>query len=162
MTTKSMFSDEEWGQLLQAPFAAGMYIIIADPSFVVGSMKEAFALSSGILKKARDNNSELLSSLLADLQHTETIKQAQIKFEQKDIAAMKNKITDSLDEAVQLLDQKATPEECEEIKSWLYDLSVKTANAAKEGGFLGFGGTRVTESEATALKEISGHLGLVA
>ena len=162
MTTKSMFSDQEWAQLLQAPFAAGMYIIIADPSFVVGSMKEAFALSSGILKKAKDNNSELLSSLLVDLQQTETIKQAQIKFEQKDIAAMKKKITDSLDDATQLLNLKATPEECEEIKNWLYDLSVKTANAAKEGGFLGFGGTRVTENETIALQEISRCLGITA
>lgn len=160
MTTRAMFSDEEWAQLLQSPFTAGMYVILADPSFVVGSMKEAFALSSGILNKAQDNNSELLSALLKDLQDAKTVKEAQIKFDQKDLAAMKKKITDALGGAVRILDQKATAEEAAEFKNWLYDLGVKTANAAKEGGFLGFGGTRVTESEEVALQEISNILGL--
>lgn len=45
-------------------------------------------------------------------------------------------------QAAEFLDEKATPEEAAEIKAWLYDVSVKTANAAKEGEFLGFGGKK--------------------
>jgi hypothetical protein len=52
MTQKSNFTAEEWTQLLQAPGAAGIYVIMSDPSFIVGSMKEAFAISWGIIKKA--------------------------------------------------------------------------------------------------------------
>jgi len=33
------------------------------------------------------------------------------------------------------------------------------AEAAKEGGFLGFGGTRVSEQETSALKDLSSVLG---
>jgi hypothetical protein len=34
------------------------------------------------------------------------------------------------------------------------------AEAAKEGGFLGFGGTRVSEQEASALKDLTSAVGL--
>ena len=145
-------------QLLQAPLAAGMYIMIADPSFVVGSLKEAFVISYSIIQKPKENNSELLAALLADFQQKETLKQAQIKFEKKDIAVIKRAISDALKGVVQILDQKATKGECKEIKSWLYDVSVKVANAATEGGFLGFGGTRVSDNETLALQEIANHL----
>ncbi len=37
----------------------------------------------------------------------------------------------------------------------MYEVSVEAANAAKEGGLLGFGGTRVREKEKVALQEIS-------
>ena len=65
-------------------------------------------------------------------------------------------------QAAQILDEKATPEEAAEIKAWLYDVSVKAANAAKEGGFLGFGGEKVSENEKVALQEIAGQLGVPA
>ena len=41
-------------------------------------------------------------------------------------------------------------------------MSVKAANAAKEGGFLGFGGEKVSENEKVALQEIAGQLGVPA
>lgn len=158
MTSKIEFTTEEWKQLLQAPIAAGMYIMIADPSFVLGSLKEAFAISSSIIQKPKENNSELLAALLADFQQKETLKQAQIKFEKKDIDVIKSAVSDTLKGVAQILDQKATKDECKEIKSWLYDVSVKVANAATEGGFLGFGGTRVSDNESLALQEIANHL----
>ncbi len=65
-----------------------------------------------------------------------------------------------LKQAARILDSKATPEESAEIKGWLSDLSVKTANAAKEGGFLGFGGTKVSENEKVALQKIADKLGV--
>lgn len=160
MTTKADFTKEEWTNLIQAPTAAGMYIMMADPNFVVGSMKEAFAVSSAIISKEKESNSELLRSLLAEFKKTEMVKQARLKFEEKNITAMQQTAFDTLKRAVQLLSAKATPQEAAEIKTWLYDLAVKTAEAAKEGGFLGFGGTRVSEKEKTALQELAGLLGV--
>jgi hypothetical protein len=87
-------------------------------------------------------------------------KKAQLKFEQKNLDGVKKTALEALKAAAALLDAKATPDEAAEIKSWLYDVSVKAANAAKEGGFLGFGGTRVSEKEKAALQEIAGILGV--
>jgi len=160
MTIKTGFTDEEWTQLLQAPGAAGIYIMMSDPSFVVGSMKEAFAVSSSILDKDKGNNSELLTALLADFKEKEMAKQARLKFDKKDLNTVKQTASDALKQAARILDSKATPEESAEIKGWLSDLSVRAANAAKEGGFLGFGGTKVSENEKVALQEIADKLGV--
>jgi len=160
MTTKADFTNEEWTYLLQAPTAAGMYIMMADPNFVIGSMKEAFAVSAGIISKEKESNSELLTALLADFKEKEMVKQARLKFEEKNMEAMKQTSLNALKKVVQLLAEKATPEEAAEIKNWLYDLGVTTAEAAKEGGFLGFGGTRVSEKEEKALQELADLLGV--
>lgn len=162
MTTKSDFTAEEWKQLLQAPVAAGTYIIAADPSFVVGGMQEAFAVSSGILKKVKDNNSSLLADILADFQQRDTAKQAQLKFEKKDIASIKETAADGLKGVARILEEKVTEEESKEMKTWLYDISVQVANAAKEDSILGFGGTKVSEAETAALKDVENYLKIIS
>jgi hypothetical protein len=48
-----------------------------------------------------------------------------------------------------------SPAEAEEYKRWLVALAQKTAEAAKEGGFLGIGGTRVSEAETSAVSELN-------
>ncbi len=162
MTAKTDFTSQEWQQLLQAPGAAGICIMMSDPSFVVGSMKEAFAVSASIIGREKEKNSELLTALLAEFKDREMAKQAQLKYEKKDLETIKQTAFSALTEAVRILDAKATPEEAAEIKAWLYEVSLKTANAAKEGGFLGFGGTRVSDSEKAALEKIAGLLGVAA
>ncbi len=160
MTVKTDFTAEEWQHLLQAPGAAGIYIMMSDPSFVVGSMKEALAVSGSIIQKEKGQNSELLAALLGEFKEREMAKQAQLKFEKKNVDAVKQATSAALQQAAEILDQKATSEETAEIKAWLYDVSVKAANAAKEGGFLGFGGERVSENEKVALQEIAEILGV--
>jgi hypothetical protein len=49
--------------------------------------------------------------------------------------------------------------EAQAFKGWLVSIGQKVAEAAKEGGFLGFGGTRVSEQETSALKALSSVLG---
>jgi hypothetical protein len=43
---------------------------------------------------------------------------------------------------------------------WVYAAAQKAAEAAKEGGFLGFGGTVVSEAETAALAELKTALGV--
>ena len=155
MTTKSDFSTEEWKHLLQAPGAAGIYIMMSDPNFLVGNMKEALAVSSSILNKGKETNGELLSTLLAEFNDRKMVKEARLEYEKKDVATMKKTALDSLKQAAEVLESKTSDEEAQEVKKWLYDVSVKAAEAAKEGGFLGFGGTRVSEKEKAALQEIA-------
>ncbi len=161
MSVKSDYSSEEWQILLQAPGAAGIYIMMADPNFVIGSMKEAFALSAGILHKEKEtDNSPLLSALLSEFEDREMVKKAQLQFEKKDLATIKKTAFNTLQQAVSILQEKATSEEAGEMTSWLYQMCVKVANAAKEGGFLGFGGTKVSDKEKAALSEVAQLLGV--
>ena len=61
-----------------------------------------------------------------------------------------------------MLGQKATPEETTELKQWLAQIAQKTAEATKEGGFLGFGGTLVSDEEKAAIAKVNSSLGLAA
>jgi predicted nucleotidyltransferase len=158
MTKKIDYTAAEWKKLLQAPGAAGMYIMMSDPSFLIGTLKEAMAVSGSILRKEKESNSDLLAALLAEFRDREMVKEAQLKFDKKDLNSAKQAAVDTLTEAVDILDRKATPEEAAEIKAWLYEISVKVADAAKEGGFLGFGGEKVSANEKKALQELAGLL----
>ena len=58
-------------------------------------------------------------------------------------------------------DAKA-PGDAAAFKDWLRQISQHVADAAKEGGFLGIGGVRVSEAEKATLAEISSALKLPA
>jgi len=60
-----------------------------------------------------------------------------------------------------LLDAKA-PADAAAFKTWLRHVSQTVAESATEGGFLGFGGVKVSEAEKATLDEISQALGLPA
>ena len=56
-----------------------------------------------------------------------------------------------------LLDAKA-PNDAAAFKTWLRDIGQKTAEAANEGGFFGFGGVPVSELEKATLADIANAL----
>ena len=53
-----------------------------------------------------------------------------------------------------IVTQKATPEEADGFRAWLLDAAQDAANAAKEGGFLGFKAKRVSEGEQQMLDKL--------
>ena len=63
-------------------------------------------------------------------------------------------------EAGDLVSRKATPEEAQAYKQMLMAVAERTADAAKEGGFLFFGGERVSAGEQAFLTEVKGALHL--
>ena len=67
----------------------------------------------------------------------------------KDQEGARAALINSCKQAADVVAQKS-PAEAKEYKRWLVLLAQKTAEAAKEGGFLGIGGTRVSEAETTA------------
>jgi hypothetical protein len=62
-------------------------------------------------------------------------------------------ISDAKDVA-DILSSKANQNEANEYKEWALSIAENVANAAKEGGFLGFGGERVSEDERAFLGKI--------
>lgn len=66
---------------------------------------------------------------------------------------------ESLREVSMILDAKA-PEDSAPFKTWLRSLSQTVAEASMEGGFAGFGGIRVSESEKATLADISKSFGI--
>lgn len=162
MTNKSAFSSEEWQDLTQAPLAASLYIVLAAPS-LFGSFGETFAATRQLVEGAQQSTgNELLDAILGEFKELGTARAAQPDLEGHDPAAIKAQLSGLLQNAVGLLDRKATPAEASAVKKWLYEIAEKTASASKEGGFLGIGGERVSGEETAALQELAATFGVSA
>ena len=74
---------------------------------------------------------------------------------------MKRIILEALGQSAALVDAKA-PDDAPGFKAWLAGISQQVANASREGGFMGFGGVKVSDTEKASLDEISKALKLTA
>ena len=150
MANKSSFTVDEWDLLRKVPFLTGMIVVAASPSGPLGLIQESAAASAmmrGALEKAQ---TELMRVLAEDLKESVHVP----KMEAETPDSIRNKGLAACREAAALLSAKASPAEADEFKCWLSELATKVAEAAKEGGFLGFGGTLVTPEELSALDQI--------
>ena len=64
-------------------------------------------------------------------------------------------ILDELRAVNEIVSAKATPEEAEAYRGWLLAAAKEAADAAKEGGFLGFHAERVSEGEQRMLDQLA-------
>ncbi len=164
MTDKSNFTPEEWKTLLEGVMMSGIAVTAAEPSGLIGTLKESFAAGHALVE-ARNGPNELIRSLVAEFETSEGRKFARDGLREKlsgaKAADIKDKSIDTLKETATLLEAKA-PQDAAPVKQWLYHISEMVADADSEGGFLGFGGTKVTEKEKATLSEISGALKLAA
>ena len=162
MTTQASFSAEEWTLLRIAPSLVAGGVSVADPSGIIGAVREAAAGMTGMLDWLQQGSKlELLGALLADksmpaLPDTKTMLGEGSREQQ--MANLKAAVLGRLREAAGLVDRKATPEEAAAYKRMVMAVAEKTANASREGGFLGFGGVRVSRAEQSFLDEVKSAL----
>jgi hypothetical protein len=166
MASKATFTTEEWKHLLESPMLAGIAVTAAEPSGLWGTVKEGFAASGALAGgKADAVSSELIKAVVADFETTDGRTVARdglkAKLAGSKPAEIKTRAIDSLRQVSALLDQKA-PEDAAAFKGWLSGIARRVAEAAKEGGFLGFGGVQVSDAEKATLGEISAALNLTA
>ncbi len=162
MANKTTFTPEEWKTLLEAAMMSGLAVTAAEPSGILGVLKESFAASRALIEGKGDSD-ELVKAIEAEFETSEGRTFAKEGFREKlsgaKAADLKAKCLETLKQATAILEAKA-PEDAAAVKKWFYHISEKVANADAEGGFLGFGGTQVTDAEKAALAEISGALKL--
>jgi hypothetical protein len=73
---------------------------------------------------------------------------------------MKQMVRDRTSEAFAMLRAKgATEEDINSFKAMMIAVAESVAEASKEGGFLGFGGVRVSDAEQSVLAQIRAELG---
>src|SRR5262249_11900932 len=153
------FSADEWKMIMGSPMLAGMAVSLAEPSGIWGMMKESMASGSALLDVKRDAGaSELAKALVADMGTSEgrTVARDGLKSELtgKSLAEIKQQVMGSLTRIGKILDTKA-PEDAAAFKAWLNHIAEKVAEASTEGGFLGFGGVKVTDAEKASIAEVA-------
>jgi hypothetical protein len=164
MTDKTNFTKDEWALLLRSPMNAGMAITAAEPSGLFGLLKESFAGGAALARAMTDANvNPLVKAVVADFQTSDGRAAAhdglKAELANSKPAEIKDKAIASLREVTALLSAKA-PGDAAAFKSWLYQVSQKTAEAASEGGGLFGGGVQVSNAEKATLGEISSVLGI--
>jgi hypothetical protein len=149
MTGKADFSSEEWEVVLKGPPSAGMIVITAQRG---GTFRESFSMAKSY-GEARKQHGE--SELLDEIASTKPeIDRTRYHSPEE----LKDHGLQHLREAVELLEQKATPEEVDEYRRFVLTLANRVADAHREG-FLGLSGERVSEAERAAVAEIAEALG---
>lgn len=162
MTDKSAFTPEEWGQILASPMLAGMAVTLAEPSGLFGTMKEGFAGARALLAAKKDDSGNALAKAIAaefDTSAGRDAARAAIKatLTAKTPAELKSQALAALGRINALLTAKA-PAEADTFRAWLKAIAVDASEASSEGGFLGFGGVKVSDAEKATLAEIDSAL----
>jgi hypothetical protein len=157
MSGKADFSVDEWDLLRSSPLMASLLVVASSPSGPVGLVQESSAAARTIMQTVGAAQTPLLKTLAEDVTQTMAIPKPPPGATPAQVQEAASEI---LRRTSTLLSTKATPEEMAEIKAWLAKVGQATAEAAKEGGFLGFGGTSVSDQEKAALAMLNAALGL--
>ncbi len=162
MAGKASFTSEEWARVSASPMVVGVAVTAADPSGLLGTLKEAMAGGWTMLDAKKDGQANPLVKAVAD-DFTNPDTQAGRRDRMQQFAGaktgeLKRRALDELRGTVALVNEKAAYDS-EGFKAWLSTVAQKTAEAANEGGFLGFGGVAVSDAERTTLAELAGVLG---
>jgi hypothetical protein len=155
MTTKADFTDEEWARLERAPIVAGMAISLADPGGPIEAVRETMATIKTLTEAAQSGGGgELVDAVAKSFGEKAKRRESPMGNFKPKGAMAGQQILEELKAVNQLVTQKATPEEAAAFREWLLTAARRAADAAKEGGFMGFNAKRVSEGEQQMLDKL--------
>jgi len=153
MSTKSDFPEEEWTRILRAPFVAGLAISLADPGGPIEAAKETMAtVKSSTNPPSRE---QLLAEVALELNAMTQQRQNPLKgYKPAKGEAPGEQILEELRAVQALVAARTTPEETTAFGQWLLATAQAAADAAKDGGFMGFGAKQVSDGEQAMLDRL--------
>jgi len=159
MTGKPAFTDEEWVRVRRAPTVAGMAISLADPGGPIELAKETMATLRSV--GAPPSQDELLVAVSQEVMAMGQQRRNPMSgFKVDDPRQAGPQVLQELREVHDVVRAKATPEEASAFAEWLLAIAQDAADAAKEGGFMGFGAEQVSQGEQTMLEQLRSTLGV--
>jgi hypothetical protein len=154
VTTKTDFTEDEWTRVLRAPMVAGMAISMADPGGPIEATKETMAtVRTATNPPSRE---QLLTEVALELQ-------AEVQQHHNPLKGFKptgtgkspgELVLDELRAVAGIVAAKATAEEAAAFGTWLVAAAQAAADAAKEGGFMGFHAVQVSEREQAMIDQV--------
>ncbi|WP_180936131.1 hypothetical protein [Nocardioides ungokensis] len=153
MTTKGDFTDEEWARVTRAPMVAGLAISLADPGGPIEAAKETMAtMKSATNPPSRE---QLLTEVALDVQAMTQQRHNPLKgYKPTKDREPGEQILDELHSVQALVAEKATPDEAAAFGQWLMASAQAAAEAAKDGGFMGFHAQRISDREQAMLDRV--------
>ncbi len=153
MTTKSDFPEDDWTRIVRGPFVAGLAITLADPGGPIEAAKESMAtIKSATNPPSRE---QLLAEVALEVQALTQQRQNPLKsYKPTKGEAPGKQVLEELRSVQALVAARATPEETAAFGRWLLATAQAAADAAKDGGFMGFGAKQVSEGEQAMLDQV--------
>lgn len=153
MTTKGDFPEDEWTRIVRAPFVAGLAISLADPGGPIEAAKETMAT----IKTATNppSREQLLTEVALDVQAmTQQRRNPLGEYKLTKGEQPGKQVLEELRSVMAVVAARATPEETAALGQWLLATAQAAAEAAKDGGFMGFGAKQVSEGEQAMLDQV--------
>ncbi len=171
MSFEQRFTEDEQVLLSSLPTLIGSVMSFASGSGL-GTVKELMSSARSVMAGATDfQSNEIITGVVpsqSDLdegidraRELRLKLQEQLKAHQVDSREeLRQFVLDTCKKAKDLLASKASPQEASEFKQWTLDIAENVARAASEGGFLGIGGTQVSEGEKALFSEVASAFGV--
>ena len=161
-------SEDELMLLATLPQAIGSCVATAAGSGLLGTGKELFASGQAVMAGLKDYpGNALIQALVPDpsaedkqaelAQARATRDWAMARLKAKGIHTPAQMAALTLEDAravARLLDSRVDPAQAAQYRAWALSVAEKVAQAATEGGFLGFGGTRLSEAEQALIAQL--------
>ena len=142
MTSRADFNAEEWTTVTAAPTVAAMYVSAADRG---GGLRESLAAARAYAAARAQTAQGLLKDVLG----------SPPSIDRSAGQEAAQQAPGKLREAIRTLERHSGDDEVNEYKRFVYSVAEAVAHAHREGGFLGVGGSEVSDSEQAALDEIA-------
>jgi copper chaperone CopZ len=160
MTTT--YTPEELTKIAGAVMVSGMAVAMVDVG-IVSSAIEASAMAQEIAGAAKKYPANTVIQTLFSEEAAKELKETpaarmELKVEEMKPENCVDTAIAKLNEALAILKEKATAEEIEQYKEFVYACCDRVANAAGSGLF-GSGNPKVSETEAAAMAKIKAALG---
>jgi hypothetical protein len=151
------YTADESKTVMQAVMMSGMAVAIADMGLVSTAIEMSALAKELVAATQHFPNNSIIQAVFAEdnLKH---LGQGEVP---KDItpANAADKAIEAINSATSMLSAKATPEEVNEFKKFIYTSAEAVANAAGSGLF-GSGATKVSDQEAATLSKLKTALDL--
>jgi hypothetical protein len=158
MTSKSDFSEDQWAQVVRAPFVVGFAVTLSDPGGPIEASKEQMAAIRGAMNPP--SREGLLTDVALDVQGMTQKREHPLKgYRPPSGGDPREALLEELRATRVIVESKATPEEAAAFGRWMVDVAQAVAEAAKEGGFMGIGATRVSDREQAVLEQVRAAVG---
>lgn len=166
------FSDDELYLLTSLPGLVGSAVTFSDVSGPVGTIKEMMANARATVAGRSDYpDNTIICAVVPEFDGRRdamaVARDIRSRQQQEYRAAGIDSREDMRDHALEqaarvdaLLTERAESTEAAEYREWVMSVAQATAEAAKEGGFFGIGGVRVSVDEQQILDGIAAALGV--
>lgn len=161
MGSRTDYSAEEWATVIAGPYFASLYIVVADPNFAF--FQELAGMTRAMMDSSSKTPNDLIKAVAFDLTSHESQEEIRQQFEGlkglKDLAVLKETIVAKITAAADTVSTNSAYDG-QAYRRWLLYLAEATAEASREGGFLGVGSVRVSDKEKAGLDELGHALGV--